>query len=239
MRECVKRGIAHWPQRCALLIALSWLAFCGLFVAAAGSYPGGNWLDPAAPGHRFFANYFCDLTQPVSLSGVNNAAGARLAKLAMLCFAFALAGFFWLVPRYFETQARVARWVRALGECAVLSYLAVPFTPSKLFGDVHAWLSLFAGALGLMAALCAVWALLQSAGVARALGVVGALALAAGTLHAGLFVLYLHGAEPAPLIVPAAQKVAALLLSGWMLGVAWLTLSRHHEIARSRVDRPS
>ena len=126
-------------------------------------YPGGNWLDRAAHGHRFFANYFCDLTQPVSLSGVNNPLGSRLAQLAMVCFAAALAGFFWLVPRHFAAQPRgLAAWVRGLGECAVLSYLAVPFTPSELFGDVHAWLSLLSGALGLSAALCAVWALLRS-----------------------------------------------------------------------------
>ncbi|MEI9948905.1 MAG: hypothetical protein WDO74_07960 [Pseudomonadota bacterium] len=117
-------------------------------------------------------------------------------------------------------------------KCAVLGYLTVPFTPSELFGDVHAGLSLLSGALGLSAAICAVWALLRSRRVARALGVVGALALAAGLLHAALFVHYLHGNEPAPLIVPAAQKVAALLLSGWMLGVAWLTLNRRRESDR-------
>ncbi|HYQ26953.1 MAG TPA: hypothetical protein VER04_07035 [Polyangiaceae bacterium] len=210
------------------------LAFFGLFAAAAWVYPGGNWLEPGARGHRFFANYFCDLTQPVSLSGVNNPLGSRLAQLAMLSFAAALAGFFWLVPRYFRPSAgaRARAWVRAFGECAVLSYLAVPFTPSKIFGDVHAWLSLLAGALGLAAALAAVWGLLRSQPIARALGVLGALSLLAGVLHAALFVGYLHSSEPAPLLVPAIQKVAALLLSAWMLGVAWLTFSRRSEIDR-------
>jgi len=192
-------------------------------------YPGGNWLDREADGHRFFANYICDLTQPVSLSGVNNPLGSRLAQLAMVCFAVALAGFFWLVPWHFEKNPRAAAWVRGLGECAVVSYLAVPFTPSALFGDVHAWLSLLSGALGLSAALCAVWGLLRSSPnrAKRALGVLGALSLATGMVHAALFVRYLHA--PAPLIVPAAQKVAAMLLIFWMLGVAWLTLSRPRE----------
>jgi hypothetical protein len=234
--QCGERGVERearpFSRRCALLIVLAMLAFFGLFAASALLYPGGNWLDRAARGHRFFANYFCDLTQPVSLSGVINPVGSRLAQLAMLCFAAALAGFFWLVPAYFESSARSAAWVRGLGECAVLSYVAVPFTPSELFGDVHAWLSLLSGALGISAALCAVRALLRSSRMARALGVLGALALAAGVLHAALFVHYLHASEPAPLIVPAAQKAAALLLSAWMLGVAWLTLSRRREIAR-------
>jgi len=232
VRECVNRSwsrrLGLSPRRCALLIALGWLAFAGLFAASAALYPGGTWLDRGTYGHRFFANYFCDLTQPVSLSGVNNPLGSRLAQAAMLSFAAALSGFFWLVPRYFAHSPRAAAWVRGLGECAVLSYLAVPFTPSELY-DFHAELSLFAGALGLSAALCAVWALCRSSGAARTLGVLGALALAAGVLHALLFVHYMGGREPAPLVVPAVQKLSALLLSAWMLGVAGLTLSRRRE----------
>ncbi|HKO53664.1 MAG TPA: hypothetical protein VJV79_38410 [Polyangiaceae bacterium] len=232
MREREQPAAEPFLRACALAIVVSILAFFGLFAAAALVYPGGNWLDRTAHGHRFFANYVCDLTQPVSLSGMNNLLGSRLAQLAMLCFAVALSGFFWLVPRYFVRGTRALIWVRVLGECAVLSYLTVPFTPSVLFGHIHAWLSLLAGAFGLSAALCAVWALLRSHRVARSLGVLGALALVVGAVHAALFVRYLHAIEPAPLIVPAAQKVAALLLCGWMLGVAWLTLSRPREIDR-------
>jgi len=231
VRECIDRGKDTEPVRCALLVAFAWLGFLSLFAASAWLYPGGNWLDRAAVGHRFFANYFCDLTQPVSLSGVKNPVGSRLAQLAMLCFALSLSGFFWLVPRFFAGTVRLRTWTRALGECAVLSYIAVPFTPSERFGDVHAWLSLFSGALGLAAALCAVWGLLRSARTARLLGLLGALSLIAGTLHAALFVRYLHASEPAPVIVPAAQKVAATLLSGWMLSVAWLALNRRRGIA--------
>lgn len=232
MRECINRGSDTGAVRCALAIVLSWLAFCGLFAAAAWLYPGGNWLNRAASGHRFFANYFCDLTQPVSLSGVKNPLGSRLAQLAMLCFGVALAGFFWLVPRFFGPATRLSTWVRGLGEGAVLGFVAVPLTPSEIFGDVHASLSLLAGTLGLAAAVCAVAGLLRSHCYARALGVVGALALVAGGVHAALFVRYLHASEPAPLIVPAVQKVAALLLSAWMLGVAWLTVSRRRETDR-------
>lgn len=231
MRECVNRSSDAGPTRWALLIALAWLGFLGLFVASAALYPGGTWLDRAAHGHHFFANYFCDLTQPVSLSGVKNPLGSRLAQLAMLCFAAALAGFFWLVPLYFAVPGRLRTWVRVLGQCAVLSYLLVPFTPSELFGEVHASLSLFAGSLGLAAALGTVWGLLRSDRPARLLGLLGALALVAGGLHAALFVFYLRASEPAPLIVPAVQKVAAMLLSAWMLGVAGLTFSRRRAIA--------
>ena len=232
MRECINRGSDTGPVGGALLIALSWSAFAGLFAAAACLYPGGTWLDRSASGHQFFGNYFCDLTQPVSLSGVTNPLGSRLAQLAMLCFGVALAGFFWFAPCHFGPPTRLRTWVRGLGELAVLGFLAVPFTPSEVFGNVHASLSLLSGALGIAAALCAVVGLLRSHRGARALGVIGILSLVAGSGHAALFVHYLNAGEPAPLIVPAVQKVAALLLSGWMLGVAWLTLSHRRESDR-------
>jgi hypothetical protein len=225
VRVCINRVSETGAVRCALLITLSWLAFFGLFLAAAQLYPGGTWLDPSTRGHHFFANYFCDLTQPTSLSGVTNPLGSRLAQLSMLCFGVALSGFFWLVPSHFGRPTRLGTWVRGLGECAVLGYVAVPLTPSELFGNLHATLSLISGAIGLAAALGAVVGLLRSQRVARVLGVVGVLSLLAGGVHAALFVHYLHASEPAPLIVPAIQKLAAALLSAWMLGLAWVTLT--------------
>jgi hypothetical protein len=198
------------------------LAFVVLISAAIQLYPGGNWLDRGALGHRFFANFFCDLTQPVSLSGVRNPIGSRLAQLGMLCFAASLAGLFWLVPYHFRARARAARWVRGLGECAVLSFIAVPLTPSERFGNVHAALALVSGGLGIVAASWAALALFASG--RRALGALGAGALAVAAFDAGLFVLHLRDAAPPPLVVPAAQKVAALLLAVWIAAVAVLVL---------------
>ena len=86
----------RWARRVASAVLVCLLAFVLLMAIAMALYPGGNWIDPKAPGHRFLSNFFCDLTQPVSLSGVNNRLGARVARLGMWCFAAALAGFFWL-----------------------------------------------------------------------------------------------------------------------------------------------
>ena len=186
-------------------------------------YPGGNWQDRSATGHRFFANFFCDLTQPISLSGVRNPLGAQCAQLGMLCFAAALAGFFWLVPSRFAPGSRAARWVRGLGQCAVVCFIAVPLTPSERFGNWHALLALVSGGFGIGAAAWAVQALF--AAERRALAALGAAALALGAFDAALFVYYLGDAAPPPLIVPAAQKVAALLLSAWMAALSAGVLS--------------
>jgi hypothetical protein len=192
-------------------------------------YPGGNWLDRSASGHRFFANFLCDLTQPVSLSGVNNRVGSRLAQFGMLSFALALASFFGVLPALFVPGEHAAPWVRALGGGAMLVFVAVPMTPSLTFGNLHERLALLAGALGLAAALLAVQALRRAQ--RRALAVLGALSVLVGALDAALFVYHLGDAAP-PLLVPAIQKIAALLLCAWMLGTAWLAL------ATARATRP-
>ena len=206
---------------CALAILSGLLTFVGFISAAMVLYPGGNWIDRAAPGHRFFANFLCDLTQPVSLSGVNNQNAAFCAQLGMLCFAASLAAFFWLLPRHFAARARLASWVRGLGECAVLCLVAVSLMPSEHFGMLHARLALTAGALGLSAALCAVVGL---AGSQPRLALLGGLVMLTCAFDGVLFVYHLGDVTPPPLIIPAAQKLAALLLCLWMIGVAGLSL---------------
>ena len=220
-----------WSRPCALALCAFLCAFAVAMSLSMSLYPGGNWLDRSAIGHRFFANFLCDLTQPVSLSGVQNHIGSRCAQLGMLSFALALACFFWLLPVLFAARGRSALWVRMLGGGAVLVFVAVPLTPSLTFGNLHQRLALLSGASGLAAALAAVNALRSAHCAARVLAAVGALVLVVGALDAGLFVYHL-GDATLPWSVSALQKVAALLLCAWMVGTARLVL------ARPRVTRP-
>ena len=217
-----------------MLLCLS--AFAGLMAVAMALYPGGTWLDPKAPGHSFFANFLCDLTQPVSLSGVKNSLGAALAQTGMLFFAGALAGFFGLVPQRFGLESRAAPWVRKLGLGTVLCLIVVPLLPSERFGRFHAALALVAGTIGIAGALCAVVALFGAR--RRALAAVGASALASATVAAALFAYYLYDGGPMPLLVPAVQKVAALLVSAWLVAVAVGVLLEAKE-TRHDGDTPS
>ena len=210
-------------QRCALFMLGCWLGFVGFMAAAMQLYPGGTWLDRSAPGHHFFSNFLCDLTQPRSLSGVDNHLGAACAQVGLLLFAAALGGFFWVLPRHFALGARSGPWVRGLGGGAVLLFVAVALMPSERFGVLHGLLALASGCSGIVAAFWAVLALWHSSPQARWLARIGACALIVGAFDALLFAQHLRDAAPPPLILPAAQKVAALLLSAWMLGTAWLT----------------
>jgi hypothetical protein len=203
-----------------------WLGFVVFTAASMQLYPGGNWLDPKAPGHRFWYNFFCDLSQPVSLSGVDNRRGAALAQLGMWCFALALGAFFWLLPLHFpgRVSARAREWVRGLGVCSVLGVALVPILPSQRFGRFHGLLALTTGGLGILAVLAAVVVLCRAGGRGRWLGSLGALALAVGAFDAALFAYHLNDSAPTPLALPAGQKLAALLLSAWMVAVAWYVL---------------
>jgi hypothetical protein len=214
-----------WARGCAVGMLLSLAGFLGLTAASMALYPGGNWLDRAATGHRFFANFFCDLTQPISLSGVTNRVGSRLAQLGMLFFAVALAGLFWLMPQLLVVHSRAGRWVRGLGECAVLCFIAVPLTPSERFGNVHAALALVSGSFGIASALTAAWALW--AAKRRVLALLGALTLALCAFDGALFAYHWGDAAPPPLLVPAGQKVAALTLVLWIATVACCVLLGH------------
>src|SRR5450755_3588510 len=117
-------------RRAALATVLCLLGFAGFWAGAMALYPGGTWLNRARVGQSFFGNFFCDLTQPVSLSGVANPVGSRLAQCGMLCFAGALAGLFWVLPEHFASDNRAHRWVRGMGTLSVLTFILVPLTPS-------------------------------------------------------------------------------------------------------------
>jgi hypothetical protein len=207
-------------QRAALATLSCLLAFSALWAGASVLYPGGTFLDRSQVGQSFLGNFLCDLTQPVSLSGVPNPVGSRLAQCGMVCFAAALGGLFWLVPWHFAGGRRVRRWILGFGTLSVLTLIAVALTPSEQFGKFHAALALLAGGFGIVATLAAVWALFASHSRARVLGVLGALALAAGAFAAVIFSQHFGESAPPPLLVPAAQKVAALLVTVWIAAVA-------------------
>jgi hypothetical protein len=211
-------------KRVALATLLCLIGFVGFWAGAMAFYPGGTWLDPSQQGQSFFANFFCDLAQPVSLSGVANPVGSRLAQSGMLLFAAALGGFFWVVPEHFARDSGCRSWVRRAGGLSVLVFAFVSVMPSEHFGRLHAALALVSGGLGLFATFLAVWALFASGGRSRALALLGGLALAVGGFDAVLFIEHLGDSAPPPLLVPAAQKIAALILSAWLASVASLTL---------------
>jgi len=209
-------------------------SFLLLFSSAAWLYPGGNWIDRSEAGHSFWRNFFCDLTQPVSLSGVDNRLGARLAQASLLIFGGALGGLFWLLPRRFSARSRLARWVRAFGGFSLVCFVLVPLTPSERFGHLHALIALSAAALGALAVVLAVTALLMTEPRPKLITALGVAALLAGSIDGVLFARHLNDSAPPPLILPAAQKVAGLLVGLWITATALVELREQRALRAER-----
>jgi hypothetical protein len=193
-------------------------AFVALIVPAMALYPGGTWWDPHALGHRFWTNFLCDLEWRTALNGMPNPVGARLAEGAMLALVLAFVPFWPLAARLFAEHPRLVAAVRVLGWTSVVGMIAVAIMPSERFGAMHGVAVVVAGLPGLSAAvLAATGQLLARRRLPGALGAAMVLFAIAD------FVLYVHTmlhGGPGPIVLPAAQKVALLLLLAWMLVVA-------------------
>src|SRR5262245_16264972 len=119
----------------ALALALGLCAFVLLEIFAARAYPGGTYCEPAAASYRFWGNYLCDLTQPTTPRGADNAAAAKLARAAFAAIALAFVPFWWLLARL--VAQRSARWIRILGLASALGTNALAWLPSRHWPNLH------------------------------------------------------------------------------------------------------
>lgn len=220
-----ERWLVLRDRALALAVVLSVLAFVGLMGLAGAAYPGGTWGDPGHQGHSFFGNFFCDLTQPVALGGVDNARAAALATWGMVALGVGLVPFWWLFPALFPDALRLGWLVRAAGVPGALATLLVPLTPSTEWGKLHAVVVLGAAGLGIAAALAAIAGLFVMKPKRPLLLALTLTLLACASADAVLYARHLAG-EPFSLALPALQKVAAGLLLVWMVLVSVLAAAR-------------
>lgn len=206
------------------LLFLSTAAFVALVAVAMVRYPGGTWIERERVGHAFWQNFFCDLTQPTSLSGGPNPA-APFARAGMIVMAIALLPFWLLLSLAYPERAAYARSTRYLGVLSALAAIAVPLTPSLVWAVLHAAASLFAGALGTMAATAAYAGMWRSRARPMAALVCATIAIVAGFLNGVLDVVHLAGPPLSP-VMPIAQKIASIGLIGWMILVGLHGLKR-------------
>src|SRR4051794_34863446 len=85
------------PRVAAAVIIAGVAAFLAFHVAAAALYPGGTFCDARAPHYEVWGNYVCDVTQPRTPAGADNARAAQLATLAFAAIAVAFVPFWWRV----------------------------------------------------------------------------------------------------------------------------------------------
>jgi hypothetical protein len=204
----------------ALSVLASVAAFVVLELTAMCLYPGGTWWDPTTRGASFWQNYLCDLESEVALNHMPNLAGARFGKAAILVMIVGLMPFWWIVPRLFVTLPRLGRIVRALGLASLAGIVAVGLMPSSRFGWLHGAAVVAAGVPGLSAAVLAVAGLAHGETHPRTAAALGAAMLVFALSDFVLYTRTMLVGGPGPLLMPASQKIALLLLLAWMIVVA-------------------
>ena len=196
-----------------VLVSIGVSGFVLFFARAAYLYPGGTFCHAESHGFDPVANYFCDLTHPLSLGGADNSLSVRAMRAAMFALGVAVVGFFQLDPR---------RLTRVLG---TLAGIAVPFValfPSSVNAHRHAIVVFVAAVPGLVAAALAAHHA-RSAGTA--LRMLAAIAVSLALLTTALYVKILIWPDACDLALPLTQKVAAVFLVAWMVATARRSVS--------------
>jgi len=210
---------AYLVRVASIGLAAAILGFVALTALAALVYPGGTYCEPHATSYRFWGNYFCDLTAPVTGRGEDNTRSAAFAEAAFASFACASAPFFWLLARL----AGERRSIRTLGIVSAFATIVLAWLPSRSGPTLHAGAVFSATIPGLVAVTLGVVGLWRERSRARSLrGVawLGAITLAAGFADAAGYAFALVTHAGCLWWLPALQKLAALSLVAWMLAVA-------------------
>ena len=195
------------------------LGFLGLTLRAAVAYPGGTFCEPDARSYRFWGNYFCDLTAPVTGRGIDNSLAAASAHAAFASFALALGPFFWLLAGLAGRRLII----RSCGLVSAFATAVLAWVPSGFGPTLHATAVFGATVPGLIAAGVGVYGLglrTVKQGLTRAAFALGVATFLAGFATAAgyAYVVATHGGCVPCL--PVLQKAVGMLLVSWMLLVA-------------------
>jgi hypothetical protein len=206
----------------ARLVFMSAFSSVGIFTLAASVYPGGNHFDHQAVGHDFWKNALCDVARSTAVGGAPNAIGASLARTAMSIMAVGIGALFWLMPERFPSRVRLGAFVRWLGALTVPAAVAVVLLPSDRFGFLHGVAIVIAGLPGLSAGLVATVGLVRARRGSRVVPILAITTLLVASACFGIYVDELVTGGPPRLAVPVLERIAALLLIGWMISASAL-----------------
>jgi len=208
-------------------LAWSVMASVALFAALMGigivAYPGGTMMDPRARGFDIARNFMCELVNPVAVNGEPNPVGSVAATVGMVVLILGVGVFWFLVPALFPERHGLGLLVRVLGGVGFASLLVIPVTTWLQLATLH-YLAIF-GALvpSVLAALIASWGLAVGKGTRR-LAVLGGVVLVTAVVDGILYGIHVVQGGTPPVLLPALQRVATVLLLLWLLAVARVVL---------------
>ncbi len=167
------------------------MAACLLFAVLTASamlvYPGGTIANHATTGYSFLHNFFSDLGNTTTWSGLPNPISASLFFVALVAAGSGMALFFIAFARFFQAERTVmilSRLGSLAGVLSALCFIGVAFSPANLSLDLHVQFVNWAFRLFPVAVILYIIAILrQSFYPRRAVLVLGAFAI--------LLILYL------------------------------------------------
>lgn len=192
-----------------------------LLLMAMARYPGGTSLNRAAPGHSFWFNFLCDLTNDIAVNGRSNQTGAWLARVALGAFCVALTCFWIILPRGIQVPSRrLSIGITGSGVLSVAGLLIVPVATG--IGHVVAVFASFVPALA--ATILGLIGTIRYSR-SRALVMIACASMAVAVLDAILYARsYLVHPRVVSPALPLFQRVALLLMLAWMTVVAMRVL---------------
>lgn len=162
-----------------------------------------------------WGNFLCDLLHAHGLNGVPNT-GSGLARVSMLALIAALGLFWWSVVRSAPpTSGR--RVLAASAFLSVFGMVLVPLLASDRFPRAHGAAVMTAGVPGFVAMILSVAIVYRQH---RWLGLVGAGGIVFSLADMALYVKSYFGAGDCVPLLPVLQRIALLLVLGFLAGAA-------------------
>lgn len=207
-------GLERWRGIAALATCIALGVFIAAMAAAIASYPGGSWTQTDARGFSLARNFWCDLLRSQAINGADNAAAKLWASIAFGALGLALWPYWWVAASLLSGGAR--RLVTRLGTLSAASLAAMAIFPSDRYRTLHGVVALAGAVLGMLAAGASVAMRARNEPRCSLRRSSGVLTLALAACNAVLYVHVAYLSGPETVAQPIVQKLATLLLLGWM-----------------------
>jgi hypothetical protein len=210
-----------WRRLAALATCIALGVFIAAMAVSIASYPGGSWTQPHASGFSLTRNFWCDLLRSQSIDGADNATAKLWASIAFGALGLALWPYWWVAASLLSRGARLL--VTRLGITSATCLAAMTIFPSDRYRVVHGVVALAGALLGMLATAASVAARAPGEPRFSLRRTSGALTLLLAACNAVLYVHVAYLGGPETMAQPIVQKLATLVLLGWMFCTVQLT----------------
>lgn len=136
----------NWKSLAFLIVILGSIQFIILTFIAMFFYKGGTYIDPSTSQYIFWYNYFSDLGQYISHSGISNRISFILFTITLTLWGLSQIPFFITFPYFFKNSKKLKSLSivgSIFGILMGVFYVGIAFTPSDLMDNLHNFFAFF------------------------------------------------------------------------------------------------